>query len=102
VKDFRVEAIAQTEFEEAAVWYEGQREGLGLEFIAEIDRVLTRISHERSFSTAPIATVPGGVVRREFVDRFPYVIVFVETSDLRKVIMIRRGSSSPARWRSRL
>jgi toxin ParE1/3/4 len=102
VKDFRVEAIAQTEFEEAAVWYEGQREGLGLDFIAEIDRVLTRISHERSFSTAPIATVPGGVVRREFVDRFPYVIVFVETSDLRKVIMIRRGSSSPARWRSRL
>jgi hypothetical protein len=104
VKDFRVEAIAQTEFEEAAVWYEGQREGLGLEFkfIAEIDRVLTRISHERSVSTAPIATVPGGVVRREFVDRFPYVIVFVETSDLRKVIMIRRGSSSPARWRSRL
>ena len=102
MKDFRVEAIAQTEFEEAAVWYEGQREGLGLEFIAEIDRVLTRISHERSFSTAPIATVPGGVGRREFVDRFPYVIVFVETSDLRKVIMIRRGSSSPARWRSRL
>lgn len=38
MKDFRIEAVAQTEFEEAAVWYETQREGLGLEFIAEIDR----------------------------------------------------------------
>jgi hypothetical protein len=102
VKDFRVEAIAQTEFEEAAVWYESQTAGLGLEFIAEIDRVLTRISHQESFATAPIAVAPGGVVRREFVERFPYVVVFVETQELRRVIMIRRGSSNPARWRSRL
>jgi hypothetical protein len=102
VKDFRVEAVAQTEFEEAACWYETQREGLGFHFIAEVDRVLMRIAHDEKFSTAPIATVEGGVVRREFVDRFPYVVVFVETSEHRKVIMIRRGSSDPARWRSRL
>jgi hypothetical protein len=73
-----------------------------MEFIAEIDRVLMRISHEPSFATVPIAAVPGGVVRREFVDRFPYVVVFVETAELRKVVMIRRGSSSPERWRARL
>lgn len=102
MKDFRVETIAQTEFEEAAVWYESQRSGLGLEFIAEVDRVLTRIAHEEKFATAAIATVPGGVVRREFVDRFPYVVIFVETEALRRVIMIRRGSSDPARWRSRI
>jgi toxin ParE1/3/4 len=102
VKDFRVEAIAQTEFEEAAVWYESQRPGLGLEFIAEIDRVLGRIAHADRFATAPIATMPGGLIRREFVDRFPYHVIFVETEALRRVIMIRRGSSSPARWRSRI
>lgn len=102
MKDFRVEAVAQTEFEEAAGWYESQRDGLGFEFIVEIDRVLMRIAHEETFPTAPIATVAGGVVRREFVARFPYVVVFVETSDQRRVIMIRRGSSDPARWRSRL
>lgn len=102
MKDFRVEPIAQSEFEEAASWYEGQREGLGMEFIAEVDRVLGRISLEHTFATAPIATVPGAEIRREFVDRFPYVVVFVETSDLRKVIMIRRGSSSSKRWQSRL
>jgi hypothetical protein len=64
--------------------------------------VLVRIAHTETFPTAPIATVEGGVVRREFVERFPYVVVFVETSELRRVIMIRRGSSDPARWRSRL
>lgn len=102
MKDFRVEAVAQTEFEEAAGWYETQRDGLGFEFIAEIDRVLVRVAHQGKFVTSPIATVEGGVVRREFVERFPYVVLFVETNDQRRVIMIRRGSSDPALWRSRL
>jgi hypothetical protein len=52
--------------------------------------------------TVPIATILGGVILREFVDRFPYHVIFVETEALRRVIMIRRGSSSPARWRSRI
>lgn len=102
MKNFRVEAVAQAEFEEAAGWYETQREGLGLDFVAEVDRVLARIAHQESFASTPIATVEGGVVRREFVDRFPYVVLFVETDDQRRVIMIRRGNSDPARWRSRL
>ncbi len=102
MKDFHVEAVAQTEFEEAAGWYESQTDGLGFEFIAEVDRVLIRIAHEEKFVTAPISTVEGGVVRREFVERFPYVVVFVETSNERRVILIRRGSSDPARWRGRL
>ena len=102
MKDFRVEAIAQTEFEEAAGWYESQRDGLGSEFIAEVDRVLVRIAHEEAFVTAPIATIEGAVVRRDFVERFPYIVVFVDACDQRRVIMIRRGSSDPARWRSRL
>ena len=71
MKTFRLEPIAQREFEEGAAWYESQEPGLGVEFNAEIDRVLVRIEHQESFVTAPIATVPGGVVRREFVDRFP-------------------------------
>lgn len=101
-EELRVEAVAQTEFEESAGWYESQREGLGFEFIAEVDRVLIRIAHEEKFAGAPIATVEGGIVRREFVDRFPYVVVFVETNEERRVIMIRRGTSDPARWRGRL
>jgi toxin ParE1/3/4 len=102
VKEFRVEAVAQTEFEEAAGWYELQRDGLGFEFIAEVERVLVHIAHAERFTTVPIATVPGGVIRREFVERFPYVVVFVETNAERRVLMIRRGSSDPARWQRRV
>jgi hypothetical protein len=102
VRAFQVETVAQTEFEAAAAFYEEKRDGLGAEFVEEVQRVLLRIAERPAFPTTPIAQVEGGVVRREFVARFPYVVVFVETDELRKVIMIRRGSSSPARWRSRI
>ena len=75
MKTFSVEREAQLEFDAAAAWYEREREGLGFEFIEE---------------------------GREFVRRFPYVVIFVETSGARRVIMIRRGNVSSARWRSRI
>lgn len=69
MKDFRVEAIAQTELEEAAAWYERQRDGLGFELLEEVERTLVRIANQDAFPTAPIARIDGGVVRREFVER---------------------------------
>lgn len=102
MRNFWVEPLAQAEFEEAAAWYEGEREGLGLEFIGEIERSLARIARQPEFATAAVAVLDGGVVRREFVKRFPYVVYFVETATTRRVISIRRGSSHPRRWRSRV
>lgn len=102
MKTFRVELVARDEFAAAAAWYEQQRPGLGEEFVAEVDHALSEIEHHGPFATAPIATIAGGVIRRAFVHRFPYVVVFVESEDLRRVIMIRRASSDPGRWRSRL
>lgn len=102
MKDFRIEAIVQTELEEAAGWYETQREGLGFEFIAEIDRVFVRITHEPTFPTAPITTVEGVLSVVSSSNDSHTSSVFVETDDERRVIMIRRGSSDPARWQGRL
>jgi len=102
VKRFWIEPVALGEFEDAAAWYESQRPGLGDEFIAEVDRTLARIENEEQFATAPVTAVTGGLVRREFVHRFPYVVFFVETPDSRRVIMIRRENTNPALWRSRL
>lgn len=75
--------------------------GLGVR-VHRRDRSRTGADRASGHLRDSIATVPGGVVRREFVDRFLYVVVFVETQDLRQMIMIRRGSSSPVRWRSRV
>jgi toxin ParE1/3/4 len=37
---------AQTEFDDAAVWYEAQKPGLGREFVAAVERVLDRIANQ--------------------------------------------------------
>lgn len=102
MKTFVLDELAGAELEQAAAWYEEQRAGLGDEFVAEVKRVLLRIAQAPSFATAPLKTLAGGVIRREFVARFPYVVVFVDAESVRRVIMIRRGSSNPTRWRSRV
>ena len=40
---FRTEPEAAVELEHAALWYERQRPGLGIEFLAPIDTTLDRI-----------------------------------------------------------
>jgi toxin ParE1/3/4 len=102
VRSFKIERVAQQEFDSAAAWYEQQEIGLGFEFIDEVDRVLVRIETQEKFVTAPLVAFEQGVVRREFVRRFPYVVIFVETDEMRRVIMIRRGNVDPDRWKSRI
>ena len=102
MRGFKIDRIAQLEFDEATAWYEQQRLGLGFEFIEAVDRVLGRIETHEKFVTAPVAILDRGVVRREFVRRFPYIVVFVETETMRRVIMIRRGNVDPVRWKSRI
>jgi hypothetical protein len=41
---FRPEPEASAELEDAALWYEGQRPGLGLEFVQAVDLALEQIA----------------------------------------------------------
>ena len=41
---FRQEPEASAELEDAALWYERQRPGLGLEFVQAVDAALERIA----------------------------------------------------------
>jgi hypothetical protein len=102
VRSFQIDPLADEEYLEAIAWYEEQREGLGAEFIADVDAILAWIERTAEFVTAPIERLDdGAVIRRELVGRFPYVVVFVETASVRKVIMIRRADSDPERWKAR-
>jgi len=49
VRRFKVDPLAQGELDHAAGWYEQEREGLGLEVIEEVDRVLARIETQEKF-----------------------------------------------------
>lgn len=63
-----VHSNADSELEEAAVRYEGRRTGLGLEFIAAVDRVIADIAENPQ--RFPTWTTQW---RRAVLQRFPYV-----------------------------
>ena len=60
---------ASAEFIEASAWYEGQRLGLALEFMAEMDRCVSLAAeHPLQFS------VVRDDIRRVVANRFPYSV----------------------------
>ncbi len=91
---FRRAAIR--EFEEAALWYDGQRRGLGEEFIYEIEQSLS------SAASAPLRyPLVFGDVRRTVARRFPYSIYFRIRSDSMVVLAVFHGRRNPAIWHRR-
>ena len=90
---------AGVDVREAAFWHEAKREGLGVEFILEVDALYHRIS-ENPLSFAEIE--PG--VRRALVHRLPYAAYFIPPADHQPSVILavlhqRRSSDA---WRERL
>ena len=88
--------VAQTEFDEAAVWDEGQRAGLGSDFVTEVQQVLDTIAnHPERY---PIAS---GDVREALVSRFPYCVYYRVKPDRVVVIAVFHTSRDPSVWQGR-
>ncbi len=84
---------ASTEFSEATAWYESKRIGLGIEFIAEIERCVSLASeHPLQF---PLVHHD---IRRVIANRFPYCVYFRTEKDRIVVIAIFHGRRDPAIW----
>jgi hypothetical protein len=62
---------ARAEFIEAAAWYESERQNLGVEFIAEIERCVTAAA-ERPMTYSAVYKD----VRRVVAKRFPFSVYF--------------------------
>jgi plasmid stabilization system protein ParE len=87
---------ARAEFIEAAAWYESQRPGLGVEFIAEIERCVDAAA-ERPTTYAAI----DKNVRRVVANRFPFSVYF-RAEERRIVVMaVFHGRRDPAIWQQR-
>lgn len=87
---------AQGDLNDAAVWYEEQRHGLGGEFLDEAASTLGRIS------SAPFIyaeTYRG--VRRALLRRFPFAIYFLVEAEVVSVLAVMHGSRSPSAWQVR-
>lgn len=87
---------ARQEFEEAALWYEEQRAGLGEAFVREIDDAVTRAA------AAPTrCPVVFRDIRRAVARRFPYSIYFRLRGNSLVVLAVFHGRRDPQIWRGR-
>lgn len=90
----RVAPEAEQELAEAAEWYEARRPGLGIEFVAIMDRELEEIV------AAPLAHAlwrSDRVYRRRVVKPFPYVIFFRAAQDEVVVVAFAHARRRPGR-----
>jgi plasmid stabilization system protein ParE len=88
---------AKDEFDAAADWYEQQRPGLGVDFVAQVRDVLQRIAANPRLH----ATVYQDV-RKAVVKRFPYVVLYREDQAEVIVIAVFHTSRDPSSWQSRV
>ncbi len=87
---------ANTEFIAATVWYEDKRLGLGLKFVAEIERCVSLASkHPQQF------VIIYQDIRRVVANRFPYSIYFRVAKNHLVVLAVFHGRRDPIIWQDR-
>lgn len=87
---------AKSEFDEAYLWYEDQREGLGTEFARCVNEVLETIQRNPEIY-APVENR----IRRALVRRFPFGVFYKEVSSGIRVIAIFHSKRNPEHWQTR-
>ncbi len=92
----RLRPEAQAEMDDAADWYERQREGLGDEYLTEVERCLGRIG-----ATPRAAIVWRDEIRRRHVDRFPYYVFYRVTPTYVDVVAIAHEKRRPGYFAAR-
>jgi plasmid stabilization system protein ParE len=91
-----LEPEAEDDLEGARAWYEHRVPGLGAEFIAVVREALETI--ERSPMLFPLERAD---VRKAVLRRFPYVIRFVDLTEVISVIAVFHVRRDPAAWHRR-
>lgn len=100
---YRILDEALEDLDAATSWYEEQREGLGLELLAEfrerVDRALAMSS-----AGSPAGTTPGGAqIRRYRFHRFKrYALLMATIDGMPTVLAVEHSSQRPGFWRDRL
>lgn len=87
---------ARLEYEEAALWYDAQKAGLGVEFVEEIDKALLTACEAPQRCPAIVQDV-----RRVRVKRFPYFVFFRVRENSLIVLSVFHVRRSPTVWRER-
>jgi len=91
-----VRPAAAADIDQAFLWYEGQRAGLGHEFLAAAQGSIDSIAQHPL--TYPIVRRN---TRRALLRRFPYAIYFRVYDEVVVVVACMHGRRNPRRWQVR-
>jgi hypothetical protein len=91
-----IRPLATIEIIEAYDWYELQREGLGIEFLMELEIFYTKL--QRNPDTYSYYQRP---VRQGVLDRFPYTVVYETFDDVIIIYSVFMHRQDPEKKRSR-
>jgi len=89
----------ETDVQEAALWYEGQQTGLGLEFTAEV-RTAIRNAVEWPLVHRLLRSRPP--VRRVLTERFRYRVFYLVREDAVVVFAVIHAARHDREWKRRL
>lgn len=87
---------AQTEFDEAASFYNMERAGLGVAFVDEVERAVTHICEFPA--SCPILR---DRVRKARVQRFPYAVLYSVVDKRIRVLAVAHDRRRPYYWSGR-
>jgi toxin ParE1/3/4 len=88
---------AQREFDEAAVWYDKQRHGLGIEFRDAVDAALAKAAEFPDRFPKMLEDI-----RCVHVAKYPYRIFYLSNETFITILAIFHVRRDPAIWQSRV
>lgn len=93
---------ASDELRNASLWYEDRRAGLGLAFVAAVDRAIDRVA--RWPRTGALIEGVGSEleIRRMPVERFPYYVAYVVHEGGATIVAMAHERRRPRYWIERL
>ena len=94
--ELRVRPEAEVDAFEAAVWYEGERNGLGAVFLQALRGAFARI--EIGPLQFPLVTTD---IRRALLGRFPFGVFFFVEGHGSTVIAVMHLHRNPSSWQER-
>lgn len=89
---------------DAQVRYYSERAGrqVALRFVAEVEAVYVGLAEGRLIGVNHPRVKSRFAVKRVFLDRFPFAVVFVVEDEVVRVVALEALSKRPGYWRSRL
>jgi hypothetical protein len=97
VKSVNVHSAARRELAEAMAWYDERCAGLGLDLLAEFQKAVAKLRRAPEICPRYKRTD----FRKQRMERFPYLIFFLELPDCFWIAAIAHGARQPDYWKHR-